>query len=100
MGLADREKRALDEIEQWLAEEDPKLAAKLNRPGPRVFLSRGTLWVLGVVVAHLVGLLALVAGVTWSSVLLTALGGVVCAGVFGALLVRAWRDRPEQFTRP
>lgn len=95
MGLADREKRALDEIERWLAEEDPKLAAKLNRPGPRVFLTRGTLWVLGVVVAHLVGLLALVSGVTWSSVLVIALGAVVCVSAFGVLLVRAWRDRQQ-----
>lgn len=91
MGLADREKRVLDEIEQRLAEEDPKLAATLNRPSPLAFLSRGTIRVLGVVVAHLVGLLAMMAGVTWSSVLLVALGAGLCLSVFVGLLVRAWR---------
>ena len=95
MGLADREKRELDEIEQRLAAEDPKLAAKLVRPGRLAFLTRGTMRVAGVLVAYLVGLLALVAGVTWSSAWLIVLGAGMCASVFVGLAIRAWRDRRD-----
>ncbi|MET9224285.1 DUF3040 domain-containing protein [Lentzea sp. NPDC003310] len=89
MALAEHEKRELDEIEQRLAGEDPKLAAALTRPSPFVLLSRRTLRVLGLVAAHLCGLLVLVGGVTWSSVPLLVLGAVICAGVFAGLLLLA-----------
>jgi len=91
MALADHEKRELDEIEQRLSSEDPKLAAKLTRPSVLAFLSNGTMRVLGVFAAYLCGLLAIMAGVTWSSVPLIALGAALCVSVFAGLLVLAWR---------
>jgi hypothetical protein len=100
MALADHEKRELDEIEQRLSSEDPKLAAKLARPSVLAFLSSGTMRVLGVFAAYLgvfaaylCGLLAMIAGVTWSSVPLIALGAALCLGVFAGLLVLTWRKR-------
>jgi fatty acid desaturase len=92
MALADHEKRELAEIEQRLSVEDPKLAAKLARPSRLAFLSSRTLRVLGVFGVYLCGLLALIGGVTWVSVPLIVLGAVLCAGVFGHLMVRAWRE--------
>lgn len=92
MALADHERRELDEIEQRLSAEDPKLAAKLTRPSVLASLSRGTLRLLGVLAVHVCGLLALMTGVTWSSVPLIALGAVLCVSVFAGLFVLAWRQ--------
>lgn len=94
MALADHEKRELDEIEQRLAEEDPKLAAKLARPSVFAALSNGALRLLVVFAVHLCGLLALMAGVTWSSVPLIALGAALCVSAFAGLVVQAWRKQP------
>ncbi|KOV82452.1 DUF3040 domain-containing protein [Nocardia sp. NRRL S-836] len=91
MALADHEKRVLEEIEQRLFDEDPRFAAKLTRPSPLSFLSHRTVRLLGVLTAYLCGLLAVIAGVTWSSVALVGLGAVACAAVFTGLLVTAWR---------
>ncbi|GGU16068.1 DUF3040 domain-containing protein [Lentzea flava] len=91
MALADHEKRELAEIEQRLADEDPKLAAKLTRPSALVFLPSRTVRVLAVFGVYLLGLLAMISGVTWSSAPLVVLGAVLCAGVFGRLVFSAWR---------
>jgi hypothetical protein len=92
MALADHEKRELEEIEQRLSLEDPKLAAKLSRPSPLAFLSNATLRLLGLFAAYLCGLLAVMTGVTWSVVPLVALGAALCVSVFAGLLVLAWRE--------
>ncbi|GAB2811460.1 hypothetical protein GCM10027200_09260 [Lentzea nigeriaca] len=91
MALADHEKRELAEIEQRLSVEDPKLAAKLARPSALTFLSSRTLRVLGVFATYVCGLLAMIGGVTWSSVPLIGLGAALCVGVFGHLVFQAWR---------
>ncbi|SDJ49112.1 Protein of unknown function [Lentzea albidocapillata subsp. violacea] len=93
MKLPDHEQQELDEIERHLAEDDPKLAAKLNRPAPRV--PRRTAVVAGMLSLHVLGLLVVVAGVTSSSVVLVALGACLILGVFGGFAVRAWREREE-----
>ncbi|WP_439658641.1 DUF3040 domain-containing protein [Lentzea sp. HUAS TT2] len=93
MRLPDREQQELDEIERRLAEDDPKLAAKLNRPAPRV--PRRTLVLAGLLLTYAVGLIVVVAGVTLSSVVLIALGACVVLGVFAWFAVRAWREHRE-----
>lgn len=97
MELPDREKRELDEIEQRLAEDDPKLAARLTRVTPAIFLmSRRTLLVLGALATYIAGLLVVIAGVTLSSTVLVALGTAMIVSVFAGLVAHAWRNRHEQ----
>jgi hypothetical protein len=93
MRLPDREQQELDEIERRLAEDDPKLAAKLNRSAPRV--PRRTLVVVGMLLTYAVGLIAVMAGVTLSSVVLIALGACVILGVFAWFAVWIWRKHRE-----
>ena len=93
MRLPDREQQELDEIERRLAEDDPKLAAKLNRPAPRV--PRRTLVLAGLLLTYAVGLIVVMAGVSLSSVVLVALGACVVLGVFAWFAVRAWREHRE-----
>ncbi|MGW6929841.1 DUF3040 domain-containing protein [Lentzea sp. NPDC054927] len=93
MKLPDHEQQELDEIERRLAEDDPKLAAKLNRPAPRV--PRRTLVVVAMLVTYAVGLIVVMAGVTLSSVPLIALGACVTLGVFAWFAVRIWRKHRE-----
>lgn len=93
MRLPDREQQELEEIERRLAEDDPKLAAKLNRPAPRV--PRRTLVVVGVLLLYVAGLIAVMAGVTLSSVVLIAAGACVILGVFAWFAVRVWLKRGE-----
>lgn len=93
MKLPDREQQELDEIERHLAEDDPKLAAKLNRPAPRV--PRRTSVVAGLLSLYVVGLLVVIAGMTLSSVVLIALGACVSLGVFAWFAVRIWRKHRE-----
>lgn len=93
MRLPDREQQELDEIERRLAEDDPKLAAKLTRPAPRV--PRRTLLVVAVVMLYVLGLMVLIAGVTLSSVVLIALGACVMLGAFAWFAVRSWHRHRE-----
>ncbi|MFJ5987069.1 DUF3040 domain-containing protein [Lentzea sp. NPDC092896] len=93
MRLPDREQQELDEIERRLAEDDPKLAAKLTRPAPRV--PRRTLVVAGLLLTYAAGLIVVMAGVTLSSVVLIALGACVVLGVFAWFAVRVWRGHRE-----
>jgi Flp pilus assembly protein TadB len=95
MALADHEKRELEEIEQRLFAEDPKFAAKLTKPSVLAFLSGRTMRLLGGLVVYLCGLMVVIAGVTWASVPVVVLGGVVCAGVFAGLLYLAWRSQRD-----
>jgi len=93
MRLPDREQQELDEIERRLAEDDPKLAAKLTRPAPRV--PRRTLVVAGMLLTYAAGLIVVMAGVTLSSVVVIALGACVVLGVFAWFAVRVWREHRE-----
>lgn len=95
MALADHEKRELEEIEQRLFAEDPKFAAKLTKPSVLAFLSGRTVRLLGGLLVYLCGLLVVIAGVTWSSVPVIALGAVVCVGVFAGLVFQTWRSHRE-----
>ena len=95
MALADHEQRELDEIEQRLSLEDPRLAATLTRPSALASVSSRALRALGVFATYLCGLLAVMAGVTWSSVPLTAFGALLCTSVFAGLFVHAWRKRRD-----
>ncbi|MEJ2852151.1 MULTISPECIES: DUF3040 domain-containing protein [unclassified Saccharothrix] len=100
MGLRDREKRALEEIERNLVGEDPRLANRLARmrPGPRLSGRLGV--AVGLTVVYLLGLTVVVFGVTTGSTALVVLGAVLTA-VFPVLLVvdavRAGR-RPDPYT--
>jgi uncharacterized RDD family membrane protein YckC len=93
MRLPDREQQELDEIERRLAEDDPKLAAKLTRPAPRV--PRRTLVVAGMLLTYAAGLIVVMAGVTLSSVVVIVLGACVVLGVFAWFAVRVWRGHRE-----
>ncbi|SDN00886.1 Protein of unknown function [Lentzea albidocapillata subsp. violacea] len=95
MELPDREKQALHDIERRLMEEDPKLAAKLNRAAPRVHVSRGIQVVIGMLAVYVAGLIAVMVGVTLSSVVLIVLGGCVIVGMFAVFAVRVWRRRRD-----
>ncbi len=96
MELPDREQKELREIERRLIEEDPKLAAKLNRAAPRVLVPRRILVVAGMLAIYVAGLIAVMAGVTLSSVVLIALGACTIVGVFAWFAVRVWRARGRQ----
>ncbi len=91
MRLPDREQRELEEIERRLAEDDPKLAAKLNRRAP--VLPRRTLVIGGMLALHAIGLIVVIAGVMSSSAVLIALGACVVVGVFAWFAVRIWREQ-------
>lgn len=93
MKLPDREQQELDEIERHLAEDDPKLAAKLTRPAPRV--PRRTVVAAGMLLLYAAGLLVVMAGVTLSSAVVIALGACVLLGVFAWFTLRAWRGHRE-----
>ncbi|HUQ59380.1 DUF3040 domain-containing protein [Lentzea sp.] len=93
MRLPDREQQELDEIERHLAEDDPKLAAKLTRPAPRV--PRRIMVVAGMLLLHVAGLVVVMAGVTLSSVAVIAVGACVVLGVFAWFALRVWREHRE-----
>ncbi|KOX28180.1 hypothetical protein ADK67_12125 [Saccharothrix sp. NRRL B-16348] len=91
MGLQDREERALAEIEQRLAEDDPRFAARLDHTRSWHRIPRPVLLGAALVATYVVGLLAVIAGVTLSSVPLIALGAVVITAFPAAVAARAWR---------
>lgn len=95
MELPENERHELDEIERRLAEDDPKLAARLTNSAPAIFIPRRTLIAIGVLAAYLAGLITIIAGVTVASIALVLLGAVITVGVFTALTVHAWRHRPK-----
>lgn len=95
MELPDREQRELEEIEQRLAEDDPKLAARLNRAAPKILLPRRRLIVIAMLVTYMVGLAAVVAGVTLSWVVLVGLGACMIVGVITGFTVQAWRTHRD-----
>lgn len=95
MELPDREQQELREIEQRLAEDDPKLAAKLNRAAPRMLVPRRVLLFVGMLAVYLAGLVVVMVGVTLSSVALIVLGACTIIGGLAWFAVRALRKRRE-----
>ncbi|GAB2960388.1 DUF3040 domain-containing protein [Saccharothrix stipae] len=93
MALQDHEERALAEIEQQLADDDPRFVARLGRKRSWIRTSRRVAYAAALVSTYLTGLLVVIAGVTLPSVILIVLGSAVTA-VFPVLTAaRAWRAR-------
>lgn len=94
MGLPEDEQRELDDIEQRLAEDDPKFAAKLVKtPSPHHRLPPRVLKLIGLLLIYVVGLVVVMTGVSLSSIVLIALGAAVTAFSPVAIVVRTWRTR-------
>ncbi|MDX8034887.1 DUF3040 domain-containing protein [Lentzea sp. BCCO 10_0856] len=94
MGLPEDEQRELDAIEQRLAEDDPKFAAKLVRtPSPHHRLPRRVLKLIGLLLIYVVGLVVVITGVSLSSIVVIALGAAVTAFSPVAIVVQTWRTR-------
>jgi len=103
MGLQDHEERALVEIEQHLAEDDPRLAARLTNGKTTIFtLSGRAQFILGVLATYVTGLLIIIAGVAFSAPVLIALGAAVTASFPVAVAARAWlhRHSPDTGSQP
>ena len=84
MALTDAERKMLEELEQTLTAQDPKLVSKFSQPVKKVHPGQAVGGVLGV----LVGLVALVAGLSsfwWISVL-----GFVIMLVSVVVVMSAW----------
>jgi hypothetical protein len=97
MALREHEERALTEIGQHLAEDDPRLAARLTSGRTTVLmLSSRTQFVLGVLVTYVVGLLTIIAGVTVATPVLIGLGAAVTASFPVVVTFRALRGRGQQ----
>lgn len=94
MGLAEDERRELEAIEQRLAEDDPKFAAKLVKtPPPHHRLPPRVLKLIGLLLIYVVGLVLVITGVSLSSIPLIALGAAVTAFSPLTIVVQAWRTR-------
>lgn len=94
MALPEHEQRKLDEIEQHLAEEDPRFAPKFGKSRPTIFgMSHRTAGALAILVCYVAGLEAMVVGVTMSSWVIITLGAAITTGVFVWLIMRTWRER-------
>ena len=101
MGLQDHEERELAEIEQYLVQDDPRLAARLTGGKSAMFaLSGRTRFILGVLTTYVTGLLTIIAGVTYSSAFLVALGAAVTTSFPVAVAACAWRHRLSTSRRP
>ena len=88
MALTDAERRMLEELEQTLSAQDPKLVSKFSQPVKKVHPGQAVGGVLGV----LVGLVALVAGLSsfwWISVI-----GFVIMLVSVVVVMSAWSRQP------
>ncbi|MEU4445952.1 DUF3040 domain-containing protein [Actinosynnema sp. NPDC050801] len=93
MALQDHEERALAEIEQQLADDDPRFVARLGRKRSWIRTSRRVAHAAALVSTYLVGLLVVIAGVTLPSVVLIVLGAAVTAAFPVLTATRAWRGR-------
>lgn len=106
MGLSDAERRRLEQIEQGLSEDDPRLAARLaaSHPAMRLVISRPRRFALLAIVALACALLLVVVlavGGDGVVAVLLVIGMLCAVGSFGGMLallhVRpAERDRERQ----
>ncbi len=94
MGLPEDEQRELDDIEQRLAADDPKFAAKLVKtPSPHHRLPPRVLKLIGLLLIYVVGLVVVMTGISLSSIALIALGAAVTAFGPVTIVARAWHTR-------
>ncbi|WP_367127688.1 DUF3040 domain-containing protein [Saccharothrix sp. HUAS TT1] len=93
MGLREHEQRALAQIQQQLADDDPRFAARLTRGRAVLRVPRRVLLGAVLVGTYVLGLLGIVVGTALSSPLLIALGAVVTAALPVRVAARAWRER-------
>ena len=106
MTLSEREQRLLHEIERALHADDPRLAARLGPPRPRM-RTAGRLELLATLIVGLLGASLLVAAAladqTAAAILLTVIGSaVIVAALIGVLIScrSAHRDhRPRRRVR-
>ena len=94
MALTDAERKLLEELEQTLTAQDPKLVSKFSQPVKKVQPGQAVGGVLGV----LVGLVALVAGLSsfwWISVL-----GFVIMLVSVVVVMSAWSHQGADKAKP
>ena len=88
MALTEAERKLLDELEATLTAQDPKLVSKFSRAPHRIHPSKAVAGVVG----FLVGLVALIAGMSsywWISV-----AGFVIMLVSAILVISAWSRIP------
>lgn len=89
MALTDAERKLLEELEATLTAQDPKLVSKFTKPPRRIHPSRA----IGGVVGFLVGLVALVAGMSlywWISVI-----GFIVMLVSAIIVISGWSNTPR-----
>jgi hypothetical protein len=89
--MRDYEERKLAEIEKQLIAEDPKLAAKLSTPDLRVH--RVATFLAAMLGTYVAGLVIAVAGMSFSSAILTVAGTLIAVSFPVRFGWRAWRQR-------
>ncbi|MFF5992817.1 DUF3040 domain-containing protein [Prauserella flavalba] len=89
MALHDEEQKQLEEIERRLAEDDPRLAQRLEKLRP-LGLSRIGLAILLMLVLFVSGLATIAIGAEISSPVLGVLGVVLAVGLPTAIIWRLW----------
>jgi len=90
MALTDAERKLLDELEATLTAQDPKLASKLSQPHRKVHPAK----VIVAVIGFLVGMIALVAGLSaawWISVI-----GFVVMLASAIVVLSSWSSTPGE----
>lgn len=103
MALSEKERRVLEELEQQLSTEDPRLASQMQGSGPVSGFSTRNI-VIGVLVAA-VGIVVLLWGVTISQIWLGVVGFLLMAGgVFFATVTpkhaRKGKDKSDDGSKP
>ena len=88
MALTDAERKLLDELEATLTAQDPKLASKFSQPHRRVHPAKA----VGGVVGFLIGLIALVAGM--SSYWWVSVAGFIVMLASAIVAISAWSKVP------
>ncbi|NUT47277.1 MAG: DUF3040 domain-containing protein [Saccharothrix sp.] len=93
MGLREHEERALAQIQQQLADDDPRFAARLTRARLKMRIPRRVLFAAALLGTYLLGLTTIVLGVALASVFLVVVGSAVTAAFPVVVAARAWRGR-------
>ncbi|PXY20366.1 DUF3040 domain-containing protein [Prauserella sp. PE36] len=92
MALHDEEQRQLEEIERRLAEDDPRLAQRLEKLRP-LGVSRIGLAILGMLALFVGGLVTIAIGAEISSPVLGIVGVVLAVGLPTVIIWRLWLRR-------